>query len=94
MYESNRGSWIVTGLRLAETLYFSAEVGGGETVVLFLYTNLHCTCENMLFWKAVAQVWPRPIGLQGSRSALLRMGGRMILLFVILLWKQFPPHVL
>jgi hypothetical protein len=83
VYESNRGSWIVTGLRLAETLYFSAEVGGGETVVLFLYTNLHCTCENMLFWKAVAQVWPRPIGLQGSRSALLRMGGRMILLFAI-----------
>lgn len=32
--------------------HFSAEVGGGERVVLFLYTNLHCMSENMLFWGA------------------------------------------
>jgi hypothetical protein len=44
-----RGSRVVTGLQLERTLYFSADVGGGERVVLFLYTNLHCTCENMLF---------------------------------------------
>jgi len=42
---------------------FSAEVGGGEMVVLFLYTNLHCTCENMLFWKA-GTLWPRHMGLR------------------------------
>jgi hypothetical protein len=85
VYGSDGGSWLVTGLRLEGTLYFSAKVGGGDVVVLFSYTNLHCTCENMLFWKRVDQLWPRPIGWQGSRSALLiRMDRRrMILLFAI-----------
>jgi hypothetical protein len=37
------------GASIGEDIVFSADVGGGERVVLFLYTNLHCTCENMLF---------------------------------------------
>jgi hypothetical protein len=50
------------------------EAGGGDVVVLFSYTNLHCTCENMLFWKRVDQLWPRLIGWQGSRSAISLVG--------------------
>jgi hypothetical protein len=54
VYGWKRGEWLATGLRLERTLYFSASVGLGDVVVLFLYTNLHCTCENMLFCRAMA----------------------------------------
>jgi hypothetical protein len=71
---------------------FSAEVGGGETVVLFLYTNLHCTCENMLFWKA-GRLWPRHMGLrQGSGRPARERGGSsmmtLILFFVVSIAKS------
>ena len=51
VYGWKRSVQLVARLQLERTLYFSAKVGGGEMVVLFLYTNLHCTCENMLFWE-------------------------------------------
>jgi len=75
VYESDRGSWLVTGLQLERTLYFSAEVGGGERVVLFLYTNLHCTCENMLFWKGRRKFGLGPSACKGPAQPCLEWAG-------------------
>ena len=73
----NGSARLVTGLQLERTLYFSAEVGLGDVVVLFLYTNLHCTCENMLFCRAMATLASAHRLAQGSgQSVSLEWTGR------------------